>query len=473
MPTASIATTLRKTYRSVFERARPPEVQHFPPIATPNERRPIVRDVVDRLLAIVVAPTKMVLDHQKRHGDVFTVRVPFKFDLTYLLTKKGYSTLMGLDPAEGVIGPVFLNVPCVGRGFPRSDKSGEYCQTLILASRAFMAGEILAKPQLDAVPAIIEAAADEHIHRWGRDIDITKEFISFIYDASGRACVGEALWARIGVEAKPLLRDIVDGIDIPRAMVNTTPLHYVSKEYKASQRLHRLLVQVIAEHARTGAYPIIDRVAAIRLGEGQPLPAVDVPWVLMYVLWNALSYPGSYGAWALVDILAHQSVREHAASLPLAERRRFYADCFDETARLSPVASVIRVVQRDLTIEHENKDITIPAGDFVGTFPYVLCRDPEDFRHPELYDPKRYGRGEKRPPLYGKGAFGCPARSYNKVFASHLFEALFSRVSLELTSTPPERRCRVHLTYPSASIFARVGAPAPVRARQALATASA
>src|SRR5690606_358148 len=116
---------------------------------------------------------------------------------------------------------------------------------------------------------------------------------------------------------------------------------------------------------------------------------------------------------------------------------------------------------------------TIPAGDFVGTFPYTLCRDPKDFRHPELYDPRRYGRGEKRPPLYGKGAFGCPARSYNKVFASHIFEAVLSRVSLELTSAPPERRCRVHLTYPSASIFARVSAPAPARTQHTAAAVNA
>src|SRR5690606_30694823 len=157
---------------------------------------------------IIVAPTQMVLDHQKRHGDVFTVRGPFKFDLTYLLTKTGYSTLMGLDPAEGMIGHVFLNVPSVGRGFSRSDTSGDYCQTLILASKAFLASEILAKPRLDALPDIIEAAADDHIRRWGSEIDLTTDLISFIYDASARACVGEALWARIGTAAKPLLRDI-------------------------------------------------------------------------------------------------------------------------------------------------------------------------------------------------------------------------------------------------------------------------
>jgi hypothetical protein len=61
-------------------------------------------------------------------------------------------------------------------------------------------------------------------------------------------------------------------------------------------------VEVIEEHARTGAYPMLDRIAATRLGEG-PLPAEDVPWMIMNVLWNAVTYTGAYAVWSLMSTI--------------------------------------------------------------------------------------------------------------------------------------------------------------------------
>ncbi|MBC7171433.1 MAG: hypothetical protein H5U40_03355, partial [Polyangiaceae bacterium] len=295
------------------------------------QKTPIV-GVYHRLKAVITAPTQMVLDYRKDHGDLFTVRIPFKFDLTYFLTKEGCAAVLGLSAEEGRIGEVFLNVPCVGSSFPRSDMGADYVQTLVMAGRSFMASELLDKSALESVPRIVHKTVDEHVSRWGGTIDLSTDFVELAFDASARACVGEKLWTRLEDEARPLLRDIVDGIDIPRAAFNTMPIRVFGKEYRASRRLHRLLVQVREEHERTGAHPIFDRIAAIELRDGRRLPSEDVPWMLMYILWNAVSYPGSYSTWALADIARHPSACAHAASLEADARRRFYAECFEETA---------------------------------------------------------------------------------------------------------------------------------------------
>ncbi len=444
-----------------------------PPLALFGDQRIPVVGLYHRLKAIITAPTQMVLDYKKDHGDLFTIRVPFKFDLTYLLSKEGHAFIMGLPPDRAQIGDVFLNVPCVGSAFPRSDFSAAHVQRLVLCARAFMANEILTKERIAGVREVVAETADEHLARWGTSVDLSVDLVSMIFDASGRACVGRDLWDRIGPEAKPLLRSIVDGIDIPRATINALPLRYFGKEYHAARKLHRLLDSVIREHERTGAYPLIDRVAAQRLGDGRIVPREDLPWMLMYILWNAMAYPGSYGLWALVDMLRHERALPYAATLLPAERRKFYTDCFHETARLSPVASVIRMIEKPLEFQQDGRTYTVDAGGFVGVFPYGICRHPDDYASPDTYDPFRYGRGEKAPPIYGRGVFGCPARQYMRAFSGHLFEELFARVSLRLVGPVEERRCRVHLTYPEGSIYATVHAPVARRTRASMAPAAA
>ncbi len=439
-----------------------PRARSEPPIARVGVEKIPVAGVYHRLKAVIMDPTRMVLAYRAAHGDLFTVRIPFRFDLTYLLSRDGHDLVMSLDPHVGRIGPVFQNIPCVGFGFPKSDASDEHLQALVMAGRAFIASKIFTREALAAVPGLVRRTVREHLVGFGREVDLATEVVALAQEAAARACVGDALWDRIGERAQPLLRCIADGIDIPRAALNNTPLRYLGAEDRASRQLHRALVEVVVEHDRTGAHPLVGRLRAIRLGDRR-LPEDDVPWMLMYVLWNAFTYPGSYAVWGLVDILRHEAVYARVRALEGEARLAFLVDCFHETARLSPVASVVRQTSAPIELEHEGGLYTIPPGGYVGTFPYVLCRDPRVHHAPNTYDPFRYGRGEPLPPLYGRGVYACPARGFMRTFAAHLYDELLGRVELRLLRAPGPRRCRVHLTYPSAPIRARMawvaGAP--------------
>jgi cytochrome P450 len=426
-----------------------------PPIALVGSERVPVAGIYHRLKAVIMDPTRMVLDYRAAYGDLFTVRIPFRFDLTYLLSRDGHDLVMSLDPHVGRIGPVFQNIPCVGFGFPKSDPSDEHLQALVMAGRSFIATQVFTREAVSRMPAVVRRTVREHLVGFGREIDLAEDFVAMAQEAAARACVGDALWDRVGDRAQPLLRCIADGIDIPRAAINNTPLRYLGAEYHASRRLHRELLSVIEAHDRTSAFPLVDRLRGIRLGD-RPLPEDDVPWMMMYVLWNAFTYPGSYAVWGLVDVLRHDRVYAHLRALRGEARRTFLVDCFHETARLSPVASVVRKTSAPIELEHEGRRYTIPPGGYVGTFPYVLCRDARAHADPDAYDPFRYGRGEALPPLYGRGVYGCPARRFMRTFAAHLYDELLARIELRLLHAPEPRRCRVHLTYPRGPLRARV-----------------
>lgn len=247
--------------------------------------------------------------------------------------------------------------------------------------------------------------------------------------------------------ALPLYRKIAEGIDIPRAMLSITPWHYFMPEYRATRKLHRLLCEVVEEHRRTGAYPLLDRLKAYGPG-GEELHDDDLPWMLMFIGWNATTYPGSYGGWTLADILDSKSVRRRIARLRDPEARRsLLVDCFHETVRLWPVGSAVRAIARDLVIEAASGRWRIPAGTVLGVLPWSNFREPAVFEDPETWNPLRYRDMDQFPPLFGRGPFACVATRFNRVLFATALETIFEETQLKPLAEIPQRMCRVHLLY--------------------------
>src|SRR5690606_27575299 len=133
------------------------------------------------------------------------------------------------------------------------------------------------------------------------------------------------------------------------------------------------------QHKKTGCFPFIDDVAKISV-DGKPIQESDIPWALMYILWNATSYPGAYGIWSLIDLIRHPSHLERIRNVQDgASYWEALENCFTETTRLHPLSSIPRSLAQDVIYEHNGQRIYLPKNALVATFPYDLNRDEADF----------------------------------------------------------------------------------------------
>lgn len=433
----------------------PPE----PPFALVGRQRWPLLGIYYRLKAIITDPTGMVVDYQRAFGDLFTVRIPFNFDLTYVLSRDGYRFVMDLPAEDGPMGPVMANVPTVGFWYGRARTDTDSLQALLLAGRAFTRDVLLSPERQRGLAERVARRAGAHLDGWGETVDCTvdlsRALVELLFDVSARGVLGDALWDRLGPAVSPLYRDIVNGIDIVHTTLAVTPLRFLLPEHRATRRLRPLLDAAVAEHRRASLGPVMDAMAAIEV-DGQPLNDADLSWMLMYVIWNAVIYPGTYGFWAAVDTLSNPDFRTAVRAAGPERRRRLLTHGLLETLRLNPVASLVRAPPRPIRYEHHGRLYTIPARGYFGVFPYHLCHDGGTYRDPDAFDPFRYQRGEPIPPVFGRGAFGCVAQRFVKTVLVGVQEALLDRYEADLLDPIPARISRVHLTYPSRPLRARL-----------------
>lgn len=421
------------------------------------------------LLSIIFDPTRLVQRLRLTYGPVFTLRIPFHFDIAYFLGEEGYRTVMSMRPGEegkgaaAAFGSVMARVPSIGFWYPRGpprdgETEDERLQSLLLASRGFMRDRM--KPRaVDAMEPTMRATAARHVASWTSsnkaELDLSSALVNVAHDAAGRCAVGDILWDHIGARAAPLLNKIVRGVDIPRTTACTLPWYRTTPEYRATMLLRQLLDETVAMHRRREAtFPIIDELAAVG-----GVSDADVSWMLMNLLWHSLNYTGSYFFWSFVEALHHEPTHRALTDKTISgERRR--ATCWNairETLRMHPVSSLVRATSEQVIVRHGGKAYTVPAGCYIGTTPHHLTHDEKRYRGAERYDPSRYERGEGTPSAFGRGAFSCIAQTFVRTLFVTLMDEIFSRCDVELVSDRlPRRLCRVHLIYPERPVIARV-----------------
>jgi cytochrome P450 len=171
--------------------------------------------------------------------------------------------------------------------------------------------------------------------------------------------------------------------------------------------------------------------------------------MLMYVLFNVTTYPGSYGMWALVDVLSHPDVLALArARSGTGRRRAFLEDCLNETIRLHPVGLLARGLAKPLLYESAGRRYFVPAGHVVAALPYAINRNEAEYHDAERYAPQSR-QGERPAALFGRGAFGCVAASFTRTLIGGMLDRLLTEFDLDLCDPVPARLCRVALPYPS------------------------
>lgn len=411
--------------------------------------------VVTRLWRTIVDPVGLLHDAAKEHGGdtPFTIRIPTRFDLSYLPGRRGYDTVLSLPANHAAMGEVFGNVPVIGFWFPRHGTIGDphELQDLVLTGKRVMA-KMLSPQRVSGLNSLVEEVMTQRMRTWATGgVDMAEVLYPAVFEASVRFFAGDSFWRRYGAELLPHLRSIAGAIDIPRAALSVTPAKYLMHEYHHSRRLAKLLRRAAREMPDSPLF------AAIRAADVHP---DSVAWMAMYVLWNATAYPGSYTLYTLADLANDPHTR---AALEVSDdRTELLSWAYWETVRLNPISSLVRHLRAPLTYEHAGRRYWLPAGSIVGVSPGLLNRDPDTWDRPDEYLPQRFSTGANpRTALFGVGPFGCPAAEYSRVLITSVCDAVLRERDIAFHDPNPDRRCRVHLTYPSAPVMAEL----PVRSR--------
>ncbi|WP_280234884.1 cytochrome P450 [Nocardia cyriacigeorgica] len=423
---------------------RPPEVPHgfrAAPLARIGADAIPIIGVVSRLHNVVTRPVEMVHDAARVHGSVFTLRVPTRFDLTYLTDRAAYDQVLALPAEHAMMGPVFGNVPTVGFWFPRRHSDHDSLQDLALTGKRIMAG-LLAPHRVTTLAPLTETVMAAHIDSWGPTVDMAEAFPRAIYEISGRYFAGDEFWDRYGARVTPLMRAIADGIEVPRATLAVTPARWFMREYRATKRL----AAILREAAETMPDCLLFRsIRAAGVATG------DAAWMAMYVLWNAVTYPGSYGLWTLLDVVSRPQVYRAATSAD--DPVTYLSWCLWETIRLNPVSSLVRALSKPFTYEQDGVAYHLPAGTIVGVAPSLLNQDPNVWDHPGHYRPERFADlNNPRRALFGSGPFGCVAGEFSRQLVAEVCAQILRSAEIRLLDGLPNRQCRVHLAYPDRPI---------------------
>ncbi|NUS43842.1 MAG: cytochrome P450 [Mycobacteriaceae bacterium] len=425
---------------------------------------PIV-GIVTRLKSVITDPVGLVVRNRAVYGDVFTLRVPTIYDFTFLLDGEHYQRVLSLPTDHAGVGQVLHRVPTVGYWFPRAGSGPESLQELILGGRRLMA-EMLPGARVAAIASEVPDIVKRHLSDDAGIVDLTEAIHPIVYEVTGRYFLGDRLWNAMGDRLTEYYRHIGDGIDIVRTTLSITPYHYLMPEYRSTRKLYRMLREELPAFSSADS-PLVQAIDEARQA-GAPLPAADKRWMFMYVLWNAMTYPGCYTYWTLVDVLTQPGLLDRLRAMDSrADRQALLSRCLMESVRLHPVSSLIRYLDKPYEFEHEGKTVHIPAGQAIGVFPGTLNRDPS--RIPgdaDAYDPDRYlATPAPKPATFGRGPFGCVAQRFSETVTAAVVDEIVSRFDIELLEDIPVRRERVHQTYPGSPLTARF-APLGAAARR-------
>lgn len=455
-----------RLHELVWEARTETQPDRVPPASCPrgslaNVRRgwlrvPILGDAA-LLKQVILDPIGLVERAKAAQGEAIRIPIPTRFDLIYL-GQDAFEAVLELPATVAQMGPVMANVPSIGFWFPRAASDHDSLQQLMLTGRSILSGCVRRAMERDAFRSLAHAAIDRSWPSTPEVPDVLEPVARIFADTAAAAIMGEALWNELRAPCLDLLRDIHDGIDVTRATLASTPISRFMPEYRATREIEAPLRDIIARHVRSA-----ESVGLHHLLKDPELPVQpdDQPWMLLFLLWNATIYPGSYGAWTFADIVTHErwACTVMAETAPRREQR--WAHAFLETTRLWPVGSLVRSLREPVTIESGGCAYALQAGQVVGVFPWERNRQPERWPEAERWLPDRWLETPGREGLFGLGEFRCVAEAFNERLFGCVLDAIFERFTIEPLAPLPERRCRVHLTYPEHPWPARLGARAP------------
>jgi ferredoxin-NADP reductase/CRP-like cAMP-binding protein len=405
------------------------------------------------LIQLCMNPIKLLTKYNNLYNEGFAIQLPDKriSPLYFLDARIAYNFLTEPPEIIKISQPLQIN-DAVGLWFKRSKQDPDQLQALILACRKMLEENLLNSPKIMDTE-FIAALTKKHILKWNEKFELVDVLVNLIYDISASLMLEEKLWSDIKIEAIPLFKVMSSSLDIMNLVRAKLPLQAQMPEYLAVKKLELLIEKVIADNSKSDFLNMLRQIQI----ENSPLAPLDLPWVFMYIIWNAVTYPGIYGVWCLLHILSNAEIYSDLQKQSIENKRLLIADCLTETLRLNPVVSQIRKLACPINYSTPNKNFYIPKESNVGLFPYAVCQNKDLYSKPNHFNPLRYAAGEKKPDLlFGKGPFACVGETYTYTLLTTLLAYVFHTYRIELISKPIKPLSRMTLLYPNSPILVNV-----------------
>ncbi|MDX2088040.1 MAG: cytochrome P450, partial [Kofleriaceae bacterium] len=388
----------------------------------------------------VARPLRLLDDCQRRHGDMFTLRVPnddaivvigspdlirevLQADSEVLLAGVGNATVLG--PMLGKHSMLTLDGPehLRQRRLLLPAFHGERMQAFATAMKEITEASLATWP--------VDEPFSLHPMMQSITLDVIMRTVFGVADTSRRDQLRARLVELLDIAANPLL--LVPGI--LKIDVFQVPWLKVSK---LKRQIDDELYRVITERRRAppGGTDVLSMMVEARDEHGRAMSDVEVRDELVTLLLAGHETTATSLAWTFDQLLAHPHTLVKLREELAAGREEYLDAVIRETLRVKPIVPLIgRYVAKPFTLA----GYAFPEGTRLAPSVYLAGRNPQAYKAPERFEPERW-LGVKPDPYtwlpFGGGIRRCIGMAFAQFEMRVVLQTVVPRARLRLADGP-------------------------------------
>jgi sterol 14-demethylase len=331
--------------------------------------------------------------------------------------------------------------------------------------REMLKNQALRGEQMKGHAATIEREIRGMVAGWGQagQIDLLDFFAELTIYTTSSCLVGRRFREDLDHRFAVHYHDLERGTD---ALAYVDPYADI-ETFRTRDRARLALVALVQEiiDRRAAGPPVaredrdlLDVLISLKDDDGAPhFDADEITGMFISMMFAGHHTSSGTASWTMIELLRHPAMMADV----VAELDQLYADSpavsfqalraipqleavLKETLRLHPpLILLLRVAQQDIAFG----GYTVPAGTMVGATPKVSNRIPEDFPHPDRFDPGRYldprqedltNRWTWIP--FGAGRHRCVGNAFAMMQLKAIFSVILRDFEFEMAQPPDSYR---------------------------------
>jgi cytochrome P450 len=394
-------------------------------------------DRLDEIYHLLRDPTAFLQSRFARHGHLWRTRLVAP--ALFAIGEEANRTILVTNTVDFSEGRGYARTPVrwVFRGSIMLQDGDEHQQTRGILNPAV--GRLAIQESAAAVRAVWERCAAGLVPERPEDVYTLAERSTF--EVAANVLIGLALGSETDA-FRPLFEDVIGGmmVQVPLRL----PFGRLDRSLKARTALVRLLGPHVDRARERPSSGLLGQLAHYRDADGRPLSIETIVGHLTMLAWAGYDTTASSASWMLHLLAQHpgwqsrlrselSAVGGDAATISTTPGGPVVESFLLEVERMYPSALFFpRVTARRCSLlGHE-----LPADTLVFYSPYLSHRDPATFDNPNVFDPERWLRPEKRPSParlvgFGGGARVCLGKAFAKLQLRLMLASLLRRHRIE------------------------------------------
>lgn len=311
--------------------------------------------------------------------------------------------------------------------------------------------------QMKGHAATIENEVRRMVAGWGSEgeIDLLEFFAELTIYTSTSCLIGTKFRNQLDSRFAHFYHELERGTD-PLCYVDPyLPIDSFRRRDEARAGLVELVGQIMSDRlaappADKSARDMLDVLVSIKDDEGRPrFSADEVTGMFISLMFAGHHTSSGTASWTMIELLRHPEVYAEV----IKELDDLYADgrevsfhalrqiprlenVLKETLRLHPPLIVLMRVAKG---EFDVQGYPIAPGDLVAASPAISNRIPEDFPHPDSFDPDRYEKPRQEDLVnrwtwipFGAGRHRCVGAAFATMQIKAIFSVLLREYEFEM-----------------------------------------